>query len=122
MTYPAHSEEIRSHAIELRRAGHTQRDVCARLGINRTTIKRWEKVERPLTWETARWASAHAVVKWLEDRRMQDRINACGVEDPVSRWRAGGTTSFWQVDRVFTKLGLHVAQLPDDVWVARRRG
>lgn len=114
--------EIRTHAQELRRRGHTQREVCTELGIHRDTIQRWERQTRTLTWETATWARGRAVVKWLEDRNMQERINACDLEGPVSRWRAGGTTSFWSVDRVFTTLGLHVFQLPDDVWAATRRG
>jgi hypothetical protein len=80
-------------------------------------------LDRPrLTWQTASWADTGRLVEWLEAKGMRERFLACGVADEVTRWRKGGTTSFWQVDRVFTKLGLHVGQLPDSVWAGHRCG
>lgn len=70
-----------------------------------------------VTWENAKWADAHMLDGWVHASVAPERFGACGVAYAVSTWRDRGRVSFWAVDRVFTRLGLHVAQLPDRVWV-----
>lgn len=75
------------------------------------------KPSGPLTWENANWANAGAVQAWLREYVADHRFGACGVRDIVTNLSERERVSFWTVDRCFTTLGLHVAQLPDEVWV-----
>jgi hypothetical protein len=36
----------------------------------------------------------------------------------MTRWRDGQQVSFWKVDELLTRLGRHVWELPDEVWLA----
>jgi hypothetical protein len=83
---------------------------------------RQEACEQRPGWETAKWAHAARVAAWIDRRIAPERLGACNVGDTISAWRKGGTTSFWTVDSVLTKLGLHVAQLPEEAWAAGRSG
>lgn len=130
--------DLKPQAERLRSQGRTNAEIAAALRISRQTVLTWLGPQprffgrrpaceaapepKPLTWETAEWADGRAIAEWLEATGHGERLFVCGVSNDVSKWRTqGGTASVWFIDRVFTKLGLHIAQLPDDVWVAHRQ-
>lgn len=59
-----------------------------------------------------------AVVRWLEDEG--HRLSKSTLNSRISKihdWRAGEFPCVYDVDKVLTKLDLHVDMLPDDLWV-----
>lgn len=123
--------ECKAEAIRLRddeRMGYVA--IAHRLGVGRTTIWRWinpdahrEQRRRPpprrkgCTWETAQWADGALLHAWIYANVENHRIPACGALDAIRHWADFEGVSFWVVDRAFTKLNLHVSQLPVEVWI-----
>lgn len=70
-----------------------------------------------VTWMDAKGADGNKVVEWLETR-----VDVQGAGDVTRRrvleWRKpGAIAQFDAVDRAVTRLGRHISELPDDVWL-----
>ena len=128
---PYRTQKRDAHRPEVQRrhsAGTSQAQIAREMGLSRTTVQRWlnPKFARRVhklnagykrTWEDAKWADGPALYAWVTEHVEDRRISACGVRDQVSAWKDRGKVSFWVVDSVFTRLALHVAQLPNEVWI-----
>jgi hypothetical protein len=64
------------------------------------------------------WLDGRLLLEWLEGRRCDLSKAVIGNHDrAVRHWREGGSCSVFQVDRVLTKLGIHLHELPDHLWL-----
>jgi len=71
-------------------------------------------------WQTAEFGNGPAVVEWLEVR---EDLTGLGEAQRklVRRWRQGAVPSFWTIDRLLREFARHPSELPDAVWLDRRR-
>ena len=69
-------------------------------------------------WATARAVDGPGFVTWLEE---QDKRGA-EVEQERSfwRWKKGGEATFGAVDRLAVRLGLHLKDVPDRLWLEKK--
>lgn len=77
-------------------------------------------VKGELTWQTARWADGAKVLAWLKTSDLlpeQFGPDMDTVAKAVYRWSKGYTARADSVDNVLSRLGAHVSELPDDVWL-----
>jgi hypothetical protein len=126
-------ERRRAHAREYERRRHNRpperwrgpnpnAQGKPRVGPGQTT-GRLRRGDGPLTWATAVWADGVKVVAWLEAHEILPE--AFGVEmdtisSAVRRWRNGRPARIDSVDNILTRLGVHVSELPDEVWLAKK--
>lgn len=70
-----------------------------------------------LPTQESRWLSGRKVWEWLDQRvDMRDvQMYHPLAMDTIRKWRNGSTAEIYTVDRVLTKLGLHISELPDDI-------
>lgn len=73
----------------------------------------------PATYETADSADPVRLQEFLRLRGVLARPTY-EWESLARRIRDGGVLSFYTVDQSLTRLGIHPAELPDDVWLKRR--
>lgn len=78
-----------------------------------------------MSWATATRADGPKVVAWLEGHLSKTypewkRI-APSLDRAARRWASGESPSIWTLDRHLTPLGLHVQDLPEDVWLDEDR-
>lgn len=95
--------------------------IALRTGLSESTIKaaarRAGLSRKRLTWQSANWADRGAVKQWLSDHVAPERLAACGVRGIIDSWHERTRISIWSIDRAFVPLGLHLSQLPGDVWI-----
>lgn len=76
------------------------------------------------TWEDARSADARKVVEWLDAERPDANSRLYVIDRPQLRklnaMRAGrqGKVDVYALDRLLVALGLHLSDLPEDVWLS----
>jgi hypothetical protein len=74
-----------------------------------------------MSWETAEWADGPKVAAWLKDhldKTYPDWKRKCpNLDRAWRRWTSGERASVWSLDNHLTPLGLHVQDIPDDVWL-----
>jgi hypothetical protein len=64
------------------------------------------------------WIDGSRLVDWLQERGAQlTRPALGGHERAIRHWREGKACSVYQADRVLTRLGFHLHELPDDFWL-----
>jgi hypothetical protein len=122
--------------MRLRSQGIPTTVIADRLGISERTVRNWcnpaeyrRRLRRdprlhinrehvPPTWETAKWADGPATCAWVLANIAPERITACGVRQLVLNWKDRAKVSVWAVDRVFVPLGLHISQVPEEMWLS----
>lgn len=68
--------------------------------------------------ETAEWLDGPMLVEWLEKMGFVLTQNAIGWHHkPVRKWRNGSRAQVYAVDRLLSKLGVHLSELPHECWV-----
>lgn len=76
-------------------------------------------------YTTALWADGAALMAWLDGVTALPAGTA-KMRKRIERWRRGAQASFWHVDELLVSAGLHVSEVPCEVWRAydngRRRG
>jgi len=81
-------------------------------------------IARALDPETAEWLDGPRFTDWL----LENGLNSPAVqldsrlERAFGRWRAGAKASVWIADAMLVALGLHLSELPDDLWVEEPNG
>lgn len=72
-------------------------------------------VTSELLSEVSEWISGPAFVLFLEGQG----INQYSLGDTVNftELRKGQNISVWRADRILTKIGLHIRQLPEQAWL-----
>ena len=78
--------------------------------------------DRLLSFEDAAYADGLAVAHWLEHRKVDVACLTVSQRRNLFRWRTGGQASFYTIDEVLTRVGLHVSELPDHVWISYDNG
>jgi hypothetical protein len=64
------------------------------------------------------WLDGNRLVEWLEANGHSLTKPIVGpLECSIRRWRGGAKCSVYQADRLLTKLGVHLHEVPDDLWV-----
>src|SRR5689334_2345845 len=80
----------------------------------------------PLDFTTANWADGAAFLAWTDSLGIRIIPLANSWKRKLERWRAGAQANFYDIDAVVTTLGLHVSQVPSEIWQpynnGRRRG
>ena len=67
------------------------------------------------------WLDGPKFVNWLE--RADDfsgEPHGTAIKRRVTEWRAGAPVSIWSADHLLTRIGLHLSQVPDELWIAGR--
>lgn len=74
--------------------------------------------------DTAEWLDGPALAAWLRDNGLDHPTYQLGhtLERAVSRWRDGARAYVFVVDAVLTKLGLHLSEIPDELWTDAPQG
>lgn len=70
---------------------------------------------------TATYANGRALMAWL-DQQTSVIAPSPTVRRRLQRWRAVGQASFWLVDDVLRRAGVHVSDVPEDVWCVYDNG
>src|SRR4051812_27049294 len=63
----------------------------------------------------ADWAHGPALTAWLDTVTRVD-LGAPKIRKRVFRWRCGALASFWLVDEMLSDAGMHVSQVPCEIW------
>ena len=70
--------------------------------------------------ETAQWLKGPGLAAWLERHGLTSPSLQLGHHARrVRDWKHGGTASVQVADEVLVKLGYHLSELPDDLWLER---
>lgn len=69
--------------------------------------------------ESADYVDGPRFVKWLEDHGLTNTYEQLGsaIGRRISCWRHGGAASVWSADIALVRLGFHLRDLPDDIWI-----
>jgi hypothetical protein len=72
--------------------------------------------------EVSDWLDGPAFVQWLEDHGMRTMVELTENEQRrVNEWRRGGRANVYTADKVLTRLGRHLWELPDTLWADLQR-
>lgn len=64
------------------------------------------------------WLDGPRLVCWLEGKGLFSmQLQVGGLARRVSDWKKGTTANVFTADRVLTRLGLHISEIPDELWV-----
>jgi hypothetical protein len=75
-------------------------------------------VAEQISSEATNWLDGPGLVHWLESHGLDNPEIQLGFHARAIRhWRAGCKASVYVADRVLIKLGLHLSEIPDDLWV-----
>ena len=75
-------------------------------------------------WQTCQWADGPKLAEWIDQQRVMPNGTTrrrLPVEQTVDRWRKGGLVSVWAIDKWLAPRGVHLSELPDELWVVNRR-
>lgn len=70
------------------------------------------------------WLHGPALVEWLEEHGLESPHTqlAATLARRVHAWRNGSMANVYTVDECLVMLGLHLIELPDDLWDLERSG
>lgn len=69
----------------------------------------------------ADWLDGPKFVAWLEGATgFTAEPHGASVKRRVTDWKAGAPVSIWKADDLLTHLGLHLSQVPDELWIDGR--
>lgn len=69
-----------------------------------------------LSYEDAEWADGPKLVQWIDKSDADLQMLHGTQQRMIQRWRAGAQASFYSIDDVMVRLGLHPSMLPEDIW------
>lgn len=72
-----------------------------------------------IAWTSAQAADGPKLVKWLASREIDRDILSDTQERAMRRWRDGENALVLTVDELLVDLGLHLSEVPDEIWRER---
>ena len=71
-----------------------------------------------MSWNTAKAADGPSVIRFLEHRRCDLTLPFVGetAARRIYAWRTGERAGVWALDRMLCFYGIHLSELPDEVW------
>lgn len=77
---------------------------------------------RDPSWQTAKGCDGPGFFAWLEVHHLVEPLRR---DESFARrlweYRNGGVADFYVVDKMLTRLGYHVQDVPDELWLDRNR-
>ena len=131
-----YSEATRQRVFTLANQKHlTISAIALRVGVARKTVRNWLEPEvladvrtrhaeatyhqdpepSALDWDTATHADCEKVARWLETEHGK------AFEAHRLRTRKSSIITVWALDEKLIHIGLHLTELPSDVWVRHGR-
>ena len=79
-------------------------------------------MKAPLDFTDAGWANGAALLAWLGSLGIRIVPLTESWQKKLERWRGGARANFYDVDEVLVRVGLHVSQVPVEIWCAYNNG
>lgn len=64
------------------------------------------------------WLDGPALYAWINNRREVNWLELGGYKSYVKEWRDGQPANVYVADRVLLRIGMHLSELPDSLYLA----
>ena len=83
-------------------------------------LRLWEECAAKLpdpAWAERDYIDGPGFVAWLEGQGVSGLYKLSSTR----RWQAGGEVSYWAADKLVLKHGLHLKDIPDQLWIKKEK-